>query len=101
MGYRLVVGLLLVLLVFLQYRLWIGEGSLEEVAALKADIKAQSVQIEELRSRNEDLRVEVKNLQDGLEAIEARARRDYGMIKDGEVYYQIVEPDPFRPERKR
>ncbi len=85
---------LLVLLAALQYRLWVGEGSLAELAQLKAKISEQEAINARLRERNELLRAEVTDLKQGLEAIEERARTDLGMIKEQESFFQLAEPQP-------
>jgi cell division protein FtsB len=90
----MLIGFLVVALVWLQYRLWVGEGSLAEVSALQREIAQQREQLEQLRRRNAALQVEVDNLRSGLEAIEARARSELGMIKEGETFYQIVPAAP-------
>jgi cell division protein FtsB len=87
---KLVVVLVL-LLVYLQYRLWFGNGSLPDVWQLHREIKAQREENVRLRERNEALKAEVLDLQQGHEAVEERAREDLGMIKRGETFYQIVE----------
>ncbi len=87
---RLGFGVLLLMLVVLQYRLWVGEGSLAEVSNLKAQISQQQQALQELQERNKRLQVEVSDLHQGLEAIEARARRELGMIKKGEIFYQVI-----------
>jgi cell division protein FtsB len=89
----LALGLLL-LLSLLQYRLWLAEGSLAELYRLKAEFVQQQALNETLRVRNERLEEEVLELQQGLETVEERARRDLGMIREGEVYYQVVEKPP-------
>jgi cell division protein FtsB len=89
----LALGLLL-LLSLLQYRLWLAEGSLAELHRLKAEFVQQQALNETLRVRNERLEEEVLELQQGLETVEERARRDLGMIREGEVYYQVVEKPP-------
>ena len=83
--------LLVLLLVYLQYRLWIGDGSLQEVWRLHKDVEKQQQQNAELRVRNEALAAEVLDLQQGQDAIEERAREDLGMIRKGETFYQVVE----------
>jgi len=83
--------LLVILLVFLQYSLWFGDGSLQEVWRLHKDVEQQRQENAVLRERNEALEAEVLDLQQGLEAIEEHAREDLGMIKKGETFYQIVE----------
>ncbi len=90
---RIVIGILLLTLILLQYRLWVGEGSLAEVHSLKREITVQKEELAGLRQRNDALQAEVDDLKKGLEAIEARARSELGMIRKGEVFYQIVEPE--------
>ena len=89
---RILFGVLLLMLLVLQYRLWVGQGSLAEVSQLRAKISQQEKRMEEMKRRNDALRAEVEDLKHGLEAVEARARSELGMIKEGEIYYQIVQP---------
>jgi cell division protein FtsB len=93
---RLLVGLLLALLLVLQYRLWVGEGSLAEVSNLKREIQEQAGELVQLRERNRALQAEVEDLRSGLEAVEERARSELGMVKEGEVFYQVIEPEPVQ-----
>ncbi|HUT40806.1 MAG TPA: cell division protein FtsB [Gammaproteobacteria bacterium] len=86
-----VVIVLLLLLVYLQYRLWFGDGSLQEAWQLHREVEAQREENLQLRERNDALDAEVLDLQQGLDAIEERAREDLGMVKEGETFYQIVE----------
>lgn len=88
---RWLAGILLLLLPALQYRLWIGDGSLAEVRVLRDEISAQKVELEELRVRNQVLEAEVLDLQEGLDALEERARSELGMIKRGELFLQVIE----------
>lgn len=84
---------LALILAALQVRLWVGEGSLGEITVLRREIREQQLELERLRERNRALQAEVEDLKRGLEAIEERARSEMGMIKEGEVFYQIVEPE--------
>jgi len=86
----LILGLI-VLLGLLQYRLWVGDGSLEELHALRAQISDYRTELEGLKARNLALAADVQNLRDGLEAIEDRARSELGMIQRGEVFLQVIE----------
>lgn len=79
------------LLLLLQYQLWIGNGGIRDVWRLTRAIAAQQQANESQRQRNDALEAEVKDLKSGLEAVEERARRELGMIRDGEVFYQVVE----------
>ncbi|MFZ1575693.1 MAG: cell division protein FtsB [Chromatiaceae bacterium] len=83
---------LLLLLGWFQYRLWVGEGSLAEVTALRREILAQGEEMEKLRTRNRRLQVEVEDLRQGRDALEERARSELGMIKEGEIFLQLIEP---------
>lgn len=83
---------LLILLSGLQYRLWVGEGSLADVVRLGNEIDAQVQENDRLRQRNAVLAAEVDGLKSGLDAVEERAREDLGMIKPGETFFMVVEP---------
>jgi len=83
---------LFLLLVALQGRLWVGDGSLAEVNQLSKAIDAQRQENKVIRERNLSLEAEVKDLKQGLGAVEERARSELGMIKKkNETFYQIVE----------
>jgi cell division protein FtsB len=90
---RLLLVILIALLLLLQFRLWVGEGSLAEVWRLKQAVEAQNSENETLRERNKALEAEVQDLKKGLSAIEERARSELGMIKEGETFYQVIEPE--------
>jgi len=85
--------ILLVLLALLQYRLWVGDGSLAEVWRLTERIRAQEEENDALGQRNRLLDAEVRDLKGGLDAIEERARHELGMVKKGEVFYLVVEEE--------
>ena len=89
---RLLIFILLVLFIVLQYRLWVGEGSLAEVSNLSDRVEMQKIENQRLKDRNAALDAEVQDLKMGYEAIEERARSELGMIKDDETFYQIVDP---------
>lgn len=91
---RWLIVILIALLLSLQYRLWVGEGSLAEVWSLKKAGAVQRTENAALKERNAVLEADVQDLKQGLDAAEERARTELGMIKDGEVFYQIVEPQP-------
>ncbi len=88
---RWVLGLLVVLLVYLQGTLWFGEGGLTEVRGLERSVETQRDEVEQLRQRNQALEAEVEDLKTGLEALEERARSELGMIREGETFYQVIE----------
>lgn len=88
---RLAVAVLVGLLLVLQYQLWFGNGGVRDVWRLTQTGAAQERENEVLQQRNDALEAEVRDLKSGLEAVEERARRELGMIRDGEVFYQVVE----------
>lgn len=85
------VAALVIVLVFLQWRLWAGPGGLSELRQLEAQLAAQQSENEALRLRNEMLENEVLDLKNGLEAIEERARSDLGMTREDETFYMVIE----------
>jgi len=86
----LVAALVLILLV-LQWRLWIGDGGVAELRQLETQLAVQQQENATLRLRNEMLESEVLDLKNGLEAVEERARADLGMTRKDETFYMIIE----------
>lgn len=84
-------GILVVLLCALQYRLWIGEGSLAQANRLEQEIKVQQAENDRLLERNRIIHVEVEDLKTGLDTIEERARKDIGLIKKDETFYMLLD----------
>ncbi len=83
--------LLVLILAGLQYRLWVGDGSLAQVQALQQQIAEQQAENEQLLERNRILEAEVLELKQGTETVEERARHELGMVKEGETLYQLAE----------
>jgi cell division protein FtsB len=90
-------GVLIILLVVLQYRLWIGEGSLAHAHRLENEVKLQKAENERMQERNRIMDVEVEELKSGLDTIEERARNDIGLIKKDETFFMIVD-DSQQPQ---
>tara|TARA_R110001599_G_scaffold65838_2_gene185816 strand:- start:66667 stop:67020 length:354 start_codon:yes stop_codon:yes gene_type:complete len=93
----LLAGLLFILLV-LQYRLWIADGSLAERNRLGRQIEEQARINEQLQQRNAALEREVLDLQGGNMGLEQRAREQLGLIREGEIFYQFVDAPPGKAE---
>ena len=91
--FRWIVLGLIALLIGLQGKLWFGQGGRPEVRQLQGRVATQRRENAELRKRNEALAAEVEDLKSGTEAVEERARSELGMIKPGEVFYQVIEPE--------
>ena len=85
--------ILVLLLLGLQVRLWVGEGSLAHQAELDEQLALQKAENERLRLRNEIIARDVESLKTNLDAIEEKARKDLGMIKQGEVFYLVTDED--------
>ena len=90
---KLIVANLFVLLIWLQYKLWLGDGGIPEVLELEAEIETVQSEVNALQERNSALNAEVMDLKKGIEAIEERARSEMGMIKKDEIYYQVIDRD--------
>ncbi len=84
-------AILVVFLCALQYRLWIGEGSLAQANRLEQELKVQQAENDRLLERNRIIHVEVEDLKTGLDTIEERARKDIGLIKKDETFYMLLE----------
>ena len=84
---------LLSVLGLLQYRLWFAEGSLAEQRRLERLVEQQIEINNELRERNAVLEREVLELQTGNATVEQRAREQLGLVRKGELFYQVVESD--------
>lgn len=84
-------SLLIVLLLLLQYRLWVGDGGIPEVMHLQKEVEKQQQYQKQLEERNASLAAEVKDLKQGYGAIEERARSEMGMIGKDETFYQIIQ----------
>lgn len=90
MGNRVVPALLIVLLVIVHAQLWIGRGSLPSVNEMQRRLSEQTALNAKAQADNERLAVEVKDLKEGLEMVEEKAREELGMVKPNEIFVQIA-----------
>jgi cell division protein FtsB len=88
---RVLVVLGIVCVVYLQVRLWFSDVGVIESRTLSSRVEEQRARNAELAQRNETLAAEVQALKSGLDAVEARARSELGMIKEGETFYLVVD----------
>lgn len=89
------------LVLLLQYPLWLGKGGWFRVWSLEGQLREQKEANAALLQRNSALDAEVRDLKQGLDAIEERARYEFGMIKQDEVFFQIVPAGPPAVARER
>jgi cell division protein FtsB len=92
---RWLIVVLVVLLLGLQARLWVGEGSLAHKSELDRKLREQQLENERLQKRNETLARDVESLKTNLDAIEEKARQNLGLIKQDEVFYLVTDDDPI------
>ena len=90
---RLITLALAALLLLIQYPLWLGKGGWLTVADLESQVAATRAKTEQLKARNAKLESEVRDLKDGLGAVEERARYELGMIKSNEIFVQVLRKD--------
>ncbi|MBS0588224.1 cell division protein FtsB [Nitrosomonas sp.] len=91
---KLLSFILLLFVAAMQYPLWFGKASWLRVWQVDQEVIAARAENVQLQNRNNKLEAEVNDLKQGLEAIEERARSDLGMIKEGEILFQIVRNTP-------
>ncbi len=82
------------LTVLIQYPLWFGKGGWLRVSELEREVQKQRDRNAGFAARNAGLDAEVRDLKQGLGAVEELARFDLGMVRSDEVFFQVVEPHP-------
>ena len=90
MGSRLVPAILIALLVILHAQLWFGRGSVPSVSHMVNELETQKQKNAQAQVDNDRLAAEVRDLKEGLEMVEEKARLELGMVKPNEIYVQIA-----------
>ncbi len=93
---KILAAILAALLLALQWPLWVGKGSWMRVRELDGQLAEHKAANAKAKARNDALDAEVRDLKQGLDAVEERARLELGMIKKDEMFYQIVSPPAKR-----
>jgi len=88
---RILTLVLVLLIAVIQYPLWVGKGSWLSVWKIDSELATQQQANQQLVARNASLSAEVRDLKNGYDAIEERARNELGMIKQDEVFFQILD----------
>ena len=94
---KILTYVLVALIVAIQYPLWMGKGSWLRVWEFSTRVDQQKERNIQLAARNAGLDAEVRDLKQGTEAVEERARVELGMIKPGEVFYQVTDKSKVKP----
>ena len=84
-------SVLLILFLLIQYGIWVGQSNIGAYLTLKKEVAEQRDENQRNKDRNLILYAEINDLRDGQEAIEERARNELGMIREGEIFYRVVE----------
>jgi cell division protein FtsB len=87
---RIATLILLALLVVVQAELWFGKGGVPRAMALRTQVQTQQKANTVAQARNEQLAAEVRDLQEGLEMVEEKARTELGMVKPDEIFVQLT-----------
>lgn len=98
---RVLVAVLVILVLALQYRLWMAPGGVAELHRLQRQVAELTLEAEKLAARNASLERDVRELKTGTAGIEQRARTDFGMIGKDEVFYQVVDSDQSGSKRAK
>jgi cell division protein FtsB len=88
-GKRVIAGLLIGLLVILQIQIWVGRGSVPNVAQMQRKLTELQQLNQADQTENERLAAEVRDLKEGLDMVEEKARSELGMVKPNEIFVQI------------
>ena len=91
---RILGAILVALIVLIQYPLWLGKGGWLRAWDMDRQVETQEAKNRQLEIRNAALAAEVKDLQQGTEAIEERARQEMGMLRPDEIFFQFVPGKP-------
>jgi cell division protein FtsB len=90
MSNRIVPAILIALLVILHAQLWFGRGSLVHVGQMQAKLDSLQVKNAQSQRSNDQLNAEVRDLKEGLEMVEEKARYELGMVKPNEIFVQFT-----------
>ncbi len=90
---RFIFIFLIALLAFFNYELWFGNNGVDRIKELQEKIQVQQELNEAALARNNAMAAEVHDLREGTQAVEELARFEQGMIKQGEIFVQIMSPN--------
>ena len=88
---RSIIIILILALIGLQYKLWLGDGGIFQWVNLEKKLTVQTNENDKLAARNRAIEADIIELQSGDQALEEQARYELGMVKNDEIYYQFVD----------
>jgi cell division protein FtsB len=91
LGNRIVPAILMALLLIFHAQLWMGRGSIVNVRDLQQRLTVQEAKNAKAQARNDQLSAEVRDLKEGLEMVEEKARSELGMVKPNEIFVQVTQ----------
>ena len=94
---RWLITVLIIILVLLQWRLWVGEGSISHKLDLDRQLATQREENQRLKTRNLLIAKEVESLKTNSDSIEEKARQNLGMIKNNETFYLVIDSNKQLP----
>jgi len=97
MSSRIVPGILIALLLVLHGQLWFGRGSVGNVSDMQRKLEAQKAANVAGQQANDRMASEIRDLKEGLEMVEEKARTELGMVKPNEIYVQVAAPAASAP----
>jgi cell division protein FtsB len=89
--YRTFIAVLVLVTAGLQMKLWFGQGSFAHVSGLSSQVERRAAENESRVQRNAILKAEIRDLREGLDAVEDIARSELGLIREGETFFLLVE----------
>jgi len=87
---RIVIAALALLLLLVQVELWLGKSGVPRAAELRADLRDQRTANDAARARNQQVQAELRDLKEGLEMVEEKARGELGMLRPDEILVKVV-----------
>lgn len=90
MSTRAIPAALIALLLILHAQLWFGRGSVPSVNRLERDLAAQKLSNQQAALVNAQIEAEIRDLREGLEIVEEKARSELGMVQANEIFVQIA-----------
>jgi cell division protein FtsB len=88
---KILIIAIVLLIIHLQYRLWVGDGSVAQIKEYQARLETVKEKAKAKKERNDALYAEIEDLRKGQDAVEERARDELGMIKENETFFQVIE----------